>query len=126
MAAVIYFIYNQTDHSTKVILTPAQLQLMAIGDKCLDFGERAVASDTPIVEFQMIVRLSKKTGVIERCMTDNGYKANPAWLQYAQPVAKANATKANSSIDEALTHLRRADMQVFGPATNRPNYWVKR
>ena len=125
LAVAIYFAYVQTDEPPKATLSPAQLQLATIGDKCLDFGERAVAGDTPIVEFQMLVRLAKKTDVIERCMTDNGYKANPAWLRYAEPIAKTNAIKASSSIDEALTHLRRADMQVFTPAVNRPDYWIK-
>ncbi len=125
-ALIIYLVYGKTNHSAKPNLTPAQAQLIAIGDKCVDFGDRAVANDTPIIEFQMLVRLAKKTSVIERCMTDNGYQQNSAWLQYAQPIARANADKNHSSLDEALHHLTQTDMQIFNPTKNRPNYWVKK
>ncbi len=129
LALSIYFLYAKNGLQTKPALSPAQIKLQAelvkMGDRCLDFGERAVANDVPIVEFQMLVRLAKKTNVIEQCMTDNGYKQNPAWLTYAQPVATVNAAKNKISISEALTNLSRADMQIFAPAANRPDYWLK-
>ena len=129
LALSIYFLYAKNGLQTKTALSPAQLKLQAelakMGDRCLDFGERAVANDVPIVEFQMLVRLAKKTNVIEQCMTENGYKQNPAWLAYAQPVATINAAKNKISISEALTSLSRADMQVFAPMANRPDYWLK-
>lgn len=129
LAVSIYFLYAKNGLQTKPALSPAQMQLQAelakMGDRCLDFGERAVANDVPIIEFQMLVRLAKKTNVIERCMTDNGYKQNPAWLKYAQPIATENATKNKTSTSEALTSLSRADMQLFAPDENRPDYWVK-
>ena len=128
-ALSIYFLYAKNGLQTKPALSPAQIKLQAeltkMGDRCLDFGERAVANDVPIVEFQMLVRLAKKTNVIERCMSDNGYKQNPAWLAYAQPVATIKAAKNKISISEALTSLSRADMQVFAPMANRPDYWLK-
>ena len=125
LLANIYFYTSQDDKLAKpASLTPAQTSMIKIGEKCLDFGERAVANDTPIIEFQMIVRLTKKTTVINNCMTDNGYKQNAAWLKYAEPLANAAATKANISTSEALTNLSRTDMQVFEPK-NRPDYWVK-
>ena len=125
LIANIYFYTSQDDKLAKpASLTPAQTSMIKIGEKCLDFGERAVANDTPIIEFQMIVRLTKKTTVINNCMTDNGYKQNVAWLKYAEPLANAAATKANISTSEALTNLSRTDMQVFEPK-NRPDYWVK-
>lgn len=125
LIANIYFYTSQDDKVAKpASLTPAQTSMIKIGEKCLDFGERAVANDTPIIEFQMIVRLTKKTTVINNCMTDNGYKQNVAWLKYAEPLANAAATKANISTSEALTNLSRTDMQVFEPK-NRPDYWVK-
>jgi len=125
----IYFLYAKTGWQTKPALSPAQIKLQAelakMGDRCLDFSERAVANDVPIVEFQMLLRLAKKTNVIEQCMTDNGYKQNPAWLTYARPVATINAAKNKISISEALTSLSRADMQLFAPVANRPDYWLK-
>lgn len=125
VAAIIYFVYGQLGLQPAASLSPAQVELAKMGDKCLDFGERAVAGDVPIIEFQMLVRLAKKTNVIERCMTDNGYKQNPAWLQYAQPVATDNAAKNKISTSEALTSLSRTDMQVFTPIADRPDYWLK-
>jgi hypothetical protein len=125
MAAIIYFLYDRSASDKAPSLSPAQLQMAKMGDKCLDFGERAVAGDVPIIEFQMLVRLAKKTNVIERCMTDNGYKQNPAWLKYAQPIAAENAAKNKISVSEAITSLSRADMQIFSPTTNRPDYWLK-
>ena len=117
--------FQSTGESAKLSLTPIQKQVIAVGDKCVDFGERAIAGDQATLEFLMMVRLSKKAGVIEQCMADNGYKANPAWLQYAEPLAKTNAIKSKSSLEEALTNMRRNDMQVFTPTNNRPDYWVK-
>ena len=74
-------------------MTPAQRALISIGAKCLDFGERSVANDIPIIEFQMVVRLAKKTTTISNCMTDNGYMQNPEWVKYAQPIAQSQAEK---------------------------------
>ena len=129
LALSIYFLYAKNGLQTKPTLSPAQIKLQAeltkMGDRCLDFGERAVANDVPIVEFQMLVRLAKKTNVIEQCMTDNGYKQNPAWLTYAQPLATVNAAKNKISVSEALTNLSRADMQIFVTVANRPDYWLK-
>ena len=125
-AANAYFYISKDEASIKPLsLTQAQTALINIGEKCLDFGERAVANDTPIIEFQMIVRLTKKTTVINNCMTDNGYKQNPAWVKYAESIANAAAVKANMSLSEALTNLGRSDMQVFETIKNRPDYWVK-
>ena len=125
LIANIYFYTSKDNESAKPARpSAAQTSMIKIGEKCSDFGERAVANDTPIIEFQMIVRLTKKTTVISNCMTDNGYKRNPAWLKYAEPLANATAIKANISASEALTNLSRSDMQVFEPQ-NRPDYWVK-
>ena len=126
LAANIYFYTSKNDVTLKpATLTQAQTKLINIGEKCTDFGERAVANDMPIIEFQMIVRLTKKTTVISNCMTDNGYKRNSAWLNYAEPLATALAAKNKMSVSEALTNLGRSDMQVFEPIKNRPDYWVK-
>lgn len=129
LAVSIYFLYAKNSLQTKPAFSPAQIKLQAelakMGDRCLDFGERAVANDVPIIEFQMLVRLAKKTNVIERCMTDNGYIQNPAWLKYAQPIATDNAAKNKTSVSEALTSLSRADMQIFAPDEKRPDYWQK-
>lgn len=124
-----YFFYNQSYHQTtnkaETDLTPDQQQIIKIGYKCLDFGDRAVAKDIPTIEFQRLERISKRANIISNCMQDNGYQVNPAWTQYAEPVARAEAKKTNISFDEAITNLSRKDMQVFEPKDSRPDYWVK-
>ncbi|CAN4276853.1 hypothetical protein MCEMSEM29_01955 [Methylophilaceae bacterium] len=125
IVAIVYFLTDKASLKTTPNLSPAQEQLAKMGDRCLDFGERAVANDVPIIEFQMLERLAKKTNVIERCMTDNGYIQNPAWLKYAQPIAIDNAAKNKTSVSEALTNLSRADVQIFAPDEKRPEYWLK-
>ena len=144
LAANGYFYMSKDKAPKKPTLTPAQTDLIKIGAKCLDFGERSVADDIPIIEFQMVVRLAKKTTTISNCMTDNGYQQNPAWLEYAQPIAKTQALRSKLtgkvtsektvetskeisgevSESEALTNLSRADMQIFEPK-DHPPYWVK-
>lgn len=127
IAANTYFYISKDDVSAKpVSQTQAQATLIKIGEKCLDFGERAVAKDTPIIEFQQLEREAKRTNVIQRCMTDKGYQQNPAWLSYAQPIAKADADKTNSSTDEAIVNLSRKHMQVLSPVAGQPDYWVKK
>lgn len=125
IVTIVYFLTDKASLKTTPSLSPAQEQLAIIGDRCLDFGERAVANDVPIIEFQMLERLAKKTNVIERCMSDNGYIQNPAWLKYAQPIATDNAAKNKTSVSEALTNLSRVDMQIFAPDEKRPEYWLK-
>lgn len=120
-----YFIYNYQGYDPKTALTPEQQQIQKIGYKCLDFGDRAVAKDIPIIEFQKLERISKRANVIATCMQDNGYKTNPEWLKYAEPIAKTEAAKSKISFDEAITNLSRKDMQVFEPNGNKPDYWIK-
>jgi hypothetical protein len=122
----VYFFATQGQSAANTSLSQAQTQLINIGDKCLDFGEKAVAKNVPIIEFQMLERNSIQANVIATCMADNGYKQNPAWLQYAKPVASAEAKKTNVSFDEAITNLGRADMRVFKSINSRPDYWIKK
>lgn len=126
IAANTYFYISKDEVTEKLAsATPAPAALIKIGKKCLDFGERAVAKDMPIIEFQMLAREAKKANMINNCVTDNGYVQNPAWAKYAQPIAAANAQKDNTSIEEAIANLSRKHMQVFTPLAERPDYWVK-
>jgi hypothetical protein len=119
-----YFIYNQQGSVPK--LSADQQQIQKIGYKCLDFGDRAVAKDIPIIEFQKLERISKRANVIVNCMQDNGYKPNPVWFKYAEPIAKKEAHDTKISFDEAITNLSRKDMQVFEQHADQPSYWVKK
>ncbi|HYN54650.1 MAG TPA: hypothetical protein VES38_08105 [Methylotenera sp.] len=119
-----WWFFNVVDDS-KNTLTPAEALLVKTGDKCAGIAENSIANQAPIVEFQKLELLSRRTRVLTNCMHDNGYGQNPLWLTYAQPIAKANAHTEKVSFDEALTSFSRAEMQVFEPSTKHPPYWVK-
>lgn len=126
MTAITYYLAKQNTAITPAVLSPAQAKLISIGDRCLDFGERAVANDIPIIEFQQLQREAKRSDVIQRCMTDNGYVQNPKWASYAQPIAIKDAQIAKISIDEATINLGRKHMRIFENVTAQPVYWVKK
>ena len=106
-------------------ITQAQKTLMLIGDRCAGIAENSVADKKAIVAFQQLEIQGNKANVLVSCMRDNGYVQNPAWLSYAQAIAKADAQKNNISTDEALTALARHDMLILNEEKNRPVYWVK-
>ncbi len=116
---------NYSNSVTQPTQTDAQKTLRLIGDRCAGIAENSVANKTALVAFQQLEIQGNKANVIISCMRDNGYVQNPAWLKYAQPIAKSEALSSNISTDEALTSLSRSDMQVFSEEENRPIYWVK-
>ena len=133
LTAATYFLARQNTAisqdnalSSQPNLTPAQASLQAIGERCVSFGERAVADNTPTIEFQRLEREAKRFDVVERCMTDNGYMQNPAWLKLAQVIAKTDAETQKISADEALVNLSRKAMPQFVSANNLPDYWLKK
>ena len=120
-----FYLFYLQDNAPETKLTPEQLLLVKIGDKCIDFADKSVANDIPIIEFQQLERVAKRITTLTNCMTDNGYKQNPAWLAYAEPITKNNAEKEKLSFNEALTNLSRQEMQSFKAHENKPIYWVK-
>ncbi|MES2637592.1 MAG: hypothetical protein V4605_09720 [Pseudomonadota bacterium] len=121
--SISFLIYSNS--ATPPKLTEAQKTLMLIGDRCAGIAENSVANKTALVAFQQLEIQGNKANVIVSCMRDNGYVQNPAWLKYAQPIAKFQALTNNISTAEALTNLGRQDMQAFSKEENRPIYWVK-
>lgn len=119
-ALVALIIFNQKAEQ------PHQLtQLEQVGDKCVAISENATATIVPIIEFQKIELISRKANVVLRCMNDNKFVENPAWIKYAAPFAKDDAIKAKISYDEALENLRRKDMLVFTNMVDKPVFWVQ-
>lgn len=119
-ALVALIIFNQKAEQ------PHQLtQLEQLGDKCVAISENATANIVPIIEFQKIELISRKANVVLRCMNDNKFVENPAWIKYAAPIAKDDAIKAKISYDEALENLRRKDMLVFTNMVDKPMFWVQ-
>ena len=115
-----FLIYNQDQSSSKQEVT----QLERMGDECVGISEKAVIGMTPVVEFQKLELLSRKANVLKNCMADRGFREDPAWRKYAEPLAKINASKQNISFDEAIENMRKADMLFFKKQPQRPLYWL--
>ena len=124
IAVGIGYMLNQ-NATTSPTPSAEQKILMQIGDRCVGISENSVADKKAVVAFQQLEIQGNKANVVVSCMRDNGYGQNPAWLKYAQPIAKTDAEKNKISADEALTALARRDMLLFNEEKNRPIYWVK-
>ncbi len=125
MGVVGLIVLNLFDEMSKA-KSPHQITLLEqIGDKCVGISENATATIVPIIEFQKLELVSRKANVVLRCMNDHGFVENPAWIKYAQPIAKQKAEQSNISYDEALENLKRSAMLIFSAATGQPMFWIK-
>jgi hypothetical protein len=97
--------------------------LIKAGDECVSISERASAHLVPKLEFQRLELEARKANVVVRCMADHDFHQSPLWLKYSEPIAVKNSSDLHISVDEALEKLKRADMLVFEPASNKPVYW---
>lgn len=119
------FILNPFDVMSKTS-SPHQITVLEqVGDKCVGISESATATIVPIIEFQKLELISRKANVVLRCMNDHGFVENPAWIQYAKPIAQQDADKAKISYDEALENLRHSNMLIFSPNSGHLSFWVK-
>ncbi|ADI29374.1 hypothetical protein [Methylotenera versatilis] len=115
-----FLINNQNQSSTKQEVT----QLERMGDECVGISEKAVIGMTPVVEFQKLELLSRKANVLKNCMADRGFREDPAWRKYAEPLAKAIASEQKISFYEAIETMRKADMLLFKKQPQHPLYWL--
>ncbi len=97
--------------------------LIKAGDECVSISERASAHLVPKLEFQRLELEARKANVVVRCMADHDFYQNPAWLKYSEPIAVKMSQQRHISVDEALETLKRSDMLVFEPLSNKPVYW---
>jgi hypothetical protein len=93
-------------------------------DECDVITEKAAAKLVAVVEFQKLEIAGRKARVFKICMQDHGYKENPAWTKYAEPIAAQKAQAENSSIDEAFENLKRAAMVLSTSKEDAPVFWV--
>lgn len=93
-------------------------------DDCDAITEKSAAKLVAVVEFQKLEIAGRKANVFKTCMKDRGYKENPVWTKYAEPIAEQQAKAENRSIDEAFENLRRVAMMVTTPKQNEPLFWV--
>lgn len=115
-----FLISSQNQSSSKQEVT----QLERMGDECVGISEKAVSGMTPVVEFQKLELLSRKANVLKNCMADRGFREDPAWRKYAEPLAKVAASQQHISVDEAIETMRKADMLFFKKQPQRPLYWL--
>lgn len=99
--------------------------LKEVIDQCNDITERAAAHLVAVVEFQKLEIIGRKARVFKMCLQDHDYIENKQWLTYSQPVAEKAATEKNTSVNEALENLRRADMVISTVNSDKPIYWIK-
>jgi hypothetical protein len=92
----------------------------------LGISERAVANINPIIEFQKLELLSRKSHTLQLCMEDHGFYQNPAWLSYVKPIAANQSQSHKISEAEALENLKREDMLIFSDQAKHPLYWVEK
>jgi len=97
--------------------------VFAIND-CDAITEKAAANLVAIVEVQKLEIAGRKANVFKTCMKDRGYKENPAWTKYVEPIAAQKAKAEITSIDEAFENLRRAKMILTTPEPDQPVFWV--
>lgn len=120
-----FFIFNPFTATSKATSTRQTTVLEKVGDKCVGISESATATIVPIIEFQKLELISRKANVVLRCMNDHGFIENPAWIQYAQPIAQQNANQSKISYDEALENLKRSNMLIFSSNKGQPMFWIK-
>jgi len=77
---LIYVFFNFYLSSPNLTASPKKTLLEDKGNFCLGIAEKSVANRQAIVEFQKYEILGDKAMVMRKCMEDNGFEENPAWL----------------------------------------------
>jgi len=116
------FTYLQIDKQDDLPAPPTPLQLA--GDACQTIAENAAAKINAVVDFQKLEKQSRKLHVFETCMHDRSYQENPAWLKYAEPLARKVSEEKQLSFDEVLTEMSREQMLELKPESDKPIYWI--
>ena len=86
-------------------------------------ADKAVINLQEFLEFQKIEKLARKSRVMQLCMSDRGYRVNPAWLNSHQAEAHALALRENISDDAAVEELKRQHMYP-GSVQETPFFWA--
>jgi hypothetical protein len=111
---------------TTEVAGPRQLTaLERVGDECGLIAEKAASALPEALPFQKLEKAARQSRVLQSCMNDRGYMENPAWVAYAEPIAKKTAEQANISVNEAYETLRRNKMVTFYEVEAKtPLYWI--
>jgi len=117
LAAVGYY----TADDVEVPKTASVLQKTQ--DDCTAIAQKAAMDLPEALPFQKLEKAARTARVFETCMHDHGWIENPAWAEFAQPIAQQQANTQNVSIDEAYESLRRQHMLMYEAEQAQPLYW---
>ena len=98
-------------------------QMIQAMNECDGIADKAVINLQEFLEFQKIEKLARKSRVMQLCMSDRGYRVNPAWLNSHQAEAHALALRENISDDAAVEELKRQHMYP-GSVQETPFFWA--
>ena len=93
------------------------------GNFCLGIAEKSVANRQAIVEFQKYEILGDKAMVMRKCMGDNGFEENPAWLTDNKKIIQEKIKDLQISEDEAIESLKRDAIYIFTNSDKKPFFW---
>lgn len=112
-------ILYSTNHSSEV-----SSKLAVSINNCQGIAAKSVAHLNAFLEFQKLEIEGRKMHVFQRCMNDQGYVENPAWVQYAEPITQRQAKASGISSNEAHEKFRRTQMVLIKQSAKQPSYWV--
>ncbi len=129
VATYLYWLKPQSSSISPVSGSPSEqdLALSHALNECDGITEKAALALPPAtLEFQRLEHAGRKVRVFRLCMGDHGYRENPRWTEYAQPLAGQVANASQISVDESMENLSRAAMVRAQPKADAPSYWAKR
>ncbi|HEY0561801.1 MAG TPA: hypothetical protein VGD04_00590 [Methylophilus sp.] len=98
--------------------------LEKVGDECDLIAEKAAMALPEALPFQKLEKVARRARVMQNCMNDRGYRENPAWVKFAEPLALQQAKQQQVSQNEAYESLRRSHMLIFYTPKDAPLYWL--
>ncbi|MEY3885457.1 MAG: hypothetical protein RIS87_1232 [Pseudomonadota bacterium] len=93
-------------------------------DTCTGIADKSVAQLSAVVEFQKLEIAGRRIRVMQNCMSDKGFKENPAWVLFTESLLPENVKSADISANEAYENDRRKDMFRYTTTRNKPLYWI--
>lgn len=121
--SLIYLFFSLYLSNSNLTSSPKKTLLEDKSNFCLSIAEKAVANRQAIVEFQKYEILGDKGMVMRKCMEDNGFEENPAWLIENKKIIEEKIKDSQISEDKAIENLKREAIYIFVNLKNQPLYW---
>ena len=121
--SLIYLFFSLYLSNSNLISSPKRTLLEDKGNFCLSIAEKSVANRQAIVEFQKYEILGDKGMVMRKCMENNGFEENPAWLIENKKVIQEKIKDSQISEDEAIENLKREAIYIFTNLDKKPVFW---